>query len=145
MIRKFDISLKSTSSGFNIIDFQNTKVGYLDITKDLNITKTTLFGYYNNNEKIKKVFSKVPDNYQFNYYWVDALFIDERFRRFGYASKALSKWFSTLKNPAAIGLNVYPIHNVNLASLKSFYRKHNFRFILLGDDIYALTFLKCIL
>jgi hypothetical protein len=119
------------------------EVGGIDFTVDLKITKydfvSTLF---EGNPFIKKLMEPVPENYRFNYYYLDEIILWTPYRGSGIGGVALQKWFSTLKAPAVVALSPARIGNVPYTALLRFYKRNGMRLFKFQGDYMAITFIK---
>lgn len=119
------------------------EVGGLDFTVDYNMTKEQFVrDIFESNPTVVKLMAPVPDNYRFNYYYLDEIILWSPYRGSGIGGIALQQWFSTLRAPACVGLSPAQIGNVPYPALLRFYRRNGFKLFTFLGDKFGITFIK---
>lgn len=123
--------------------FDGEVCGYMLINLDKNINKKAFFKQHDEQQELTELMSTVPDNYRFNYYYLDYLKLNANMRGKGYGGIILSKWYATLKPPAMVGVLPTRIANVSRDSLVKFYARCGFKMMReRGGAYFGITFIK---
>lgn len=138
-----DVRLKQIRGGTVDIYVGKEEVGSIDYNLDKNITKGLLLATEFENQKgFSKLFESVPEDYRFNYYYVDDIRLWSPYRGSGIGGIALQMWFSTLKAPACVGLTPARTGNVPYQALLRFYKRNGFKMLKDRGGWFGITFIK---
>jgi GNAT superfamily N-acetyltransferase len=111
---------------YAVVNGRKREVGYLNSAVTRNITKHEVLAAHDDYKLVKRIFKQVPDEYTFNYYWLQKLFVYEEYSGLGIGSAALQVWFTKLRSIAMVALEAYPIGYRTKVELERFYLKNNF-------------------
>lgn len=127
------------------------EVGTLDVSARMGVKKKDVLKLWDDETTVAKIFSRVPDDYRFNYYFLNGIEIRRKYRDQGLGSRTMQQWFSSLKAPACVGLEIASSgrgsgDDVVPLELRRFYKRLNFKIFKISDGRstvpYALTFVK---
>ncbi len=119
------------------------RAGTLRVKTTRNLDKRRLLRWWASSRTLVDLFAQVPDDFDFNYYWVEELYLDPEYRGQNVATMALDQLIDRMDDPAMIALEIGILdRNVSHEQLVRFYQRHGFHTFSEDTADFGVAFVK---